>query len=154
MVHGSDTRYMTYLSNRSVGANCNGHRADLLAQPDSSWVSAEYGSFGIEVHSPAYINTSLESTKKDIENIGSMMSIVKEGQIYSFRYKNQEEKSQKNFGFVIPDKGGKYITPSEVLSQDRKGINTYSMTSILWKAVQELIEKIEKMEENNGRDNS
>lgn len=54
-----------------------------------------------------------------------------------------EAENETCYGFVI---GEGYSTPPEVLSEDGKHINLYSMASINWKATQELLEKITALE--------
>ena len=67
---------------------------------------------------------------------------MKQTELYSFNYKTESDEHKKHIGFVI---GDKYKTPQEVIAQSGDGIDSYTMTSILWKAVQELTEEIEKL---------
>lgn len=53
--------------------------------------------------------------------------------------------NETSYGFVI---GDNYNTPSEVISEDGKHINLYSMASLTWKAVQELYERVKLLEGN------
>lgn len=86
---------------------------------------------------------SLEELKKNIEKYNiNAIDIIKNSDIYTFNYKYEDEKTKKHIGFVI---GEKYKTPEEVISQKGDSINSYSMVSILWKAVQEQQEEIEKL---------
>lgn len=57
----------------------------------------------------------------------------------SENFSNLEKKN--SVGFVIGRE-----TPDEVISEDGKHIDLYSMSAITWKAVQELLSKIEKIE--------
>lgn len=97
---------------------------------------------------------SLESIKKNIEEQGNSLDIVKNSTIYSYNYKSEDDRDKKHIGFVI---GENYNTPNEVINQEGNGIDTYSMTSLAWKAIQEqqeeierLKQKIEKLEVQNG----
>ena len=91
---------------------------------------------------------SLESLKKNIQKYNkSVLNIIKNNDIYQYNFKNEKDTDKKHFGFVIPNEGGDYKVPNEVVSQAVDGIDTYSMTSILWKAVQEQQEQIEQMKE-------
>ena len=74
------------------------------------------------------------------------MEIVKNSEIYTYNFKTENDDDKKHIGFVIPDLGGSYKTPKQVISADEEGILNYDMTSILWKAVQEVITKMEKLE--------
>ena len=93
------------------------------------------------------IQTSRESLKKNIEDyIENALDIVNQSKIYTYNFKTENDDDKKHIGFVIPDEGGDYKTPNEVISANEKGIDTYTMTSILWKAVQEQQEIIEQMQ--------
>lgn len=89
---------------------------------------------------------SLESLKKNIEKYtDNALSIIKDSEIYMYNFKTEKNTEKKHIGFVIGDLGGKYKTPKQVIAKDKNGIDTYDMTSILWKAVQEQQEQIEQM---------
>lgn len=106
------------------------------------WISSD--SFTVEV---TFNNKSLESRKKNFEDFNeSALDIIKKGIIYKFHYDIDEEDSKKHLGFVIPDKGGNFIVPDEVITNDKTGVDTYSMTSICWKAIQEQQEIIEELQ--------
>ena len=95
------------------------------------------------IHAQAYNYDSLERLKKNISKFNkSAIDIVKQTELYSFNYKTESDEHKKHIGFVI---GDKYKTPQEVIAQSGDGIDSYTMTSILWKAVQELTEEIEKL---------
>ena len=94
------------------------------------------------------IQTSRESLKKNIEDyIENALDIVNQSKIYTYNFKTENDDDKKHIGFVIPDEGGDYKTPNEVISANEKGIDTYTMTSILWKAVQEQQEIIEQLQQ-------
>ena len=56
--------------------------------------------------------------------------------------KSAVEPVSESFGFVIERE-----TPPQVISADGKHINMYSMTSIVWKGIQELLTRIESLED-------
>ena len=94
------------------------------------------------VRATGFVNNSKESLKKDIEKYNDIaLEIIKESEIYQYHFQKEDDTDKKHLGFVIGDLGGEYKTPNEVISQDGEGIDTYNMTSILWKAFQEYIEK-------------
>ena len=97
-----------------------------------------------KVTTPQVIQTSLESIKKNIRqsNINAL-ELIKKSKIYEYNLKTEEDKDKKHIGFVI---GNKYETPTEVISQDGQGIDTYTMTSIMWKAIQEQQKIIEDLQ--------
>lgn len=101
------------------------------------------------VYTPKVIQTSKESKKKNITKYNEKaLDIVKDSEIYIYNFKGENDEDKKHIGFVIGDEGGNYKTPEQVISNDREGIENYSMTSILWKAFQEYItEKDEQIEQ-------
>lgn len=93
----------------------------------------------------------MESIKKNIQesNINAL-DIIKNAKIYTYNLKEEKDTDKKHVGFVI---GDKYKTPEEVISKSKDGIDTYTMSSIMWKALQEttkeneeLKQRIEKLE--------
>lgn len=86
-------------------------------------------------------NTSLESIKKNISKFNNAIEIIRSSDIYEYNFKTEKDTDKKHVGFII---GDKYKTPNIVISPDKKGIENYTMTSILWKAVQEILEKLEE----------
>ncbi len=96
------------------------------------------------VHATTFAHDSLESLKENIFKYEDCATnIVNKSEIYKYTFKNN---SKEHIGFVIADQGGNYKTPKEVIIQDGTGIDVYSMSSILWKAMQEVIERVEKLE--------
>ena len=89
---------------------------------------------------------SKESLKKNIKLYDKkVLDLIKNSEIYEYNYKSEKDTDKKHIGFVIADKGGNYKTPEEVISAERDGIDQYNMSSILWKAIQELQEQIEEL---------
>lgn len=86
--------------------------------------------------------TSLEKIKKNITKFNrNAVEIIKNSSIYEYNLKSEKNTDKKHIGFVI---GEKYNTPNEVISNDGQGIDAYSQRSITWKAVQEIIEVLER----------
>lgn len=96
------------------------------------------------ITTPKVTQTSLEKIKKNIkkQNINALEIIIN-SDIYSYNLKSEDDTEKKHFGFVI---GEKYNTPLEVISGDGQGIEQYSMSSIEWIAIQQLMTKIESLE--------
>lgn len=106
---------------------------------------------GTGVTTPTLTQTSMESIKKNIQesNINAL-DIIKNAKIYTYNLKEEKDTDKKHVGFVI---GEKYNTPEEVIAKTKDGIDTYTMSSIMWKALQEtakeneeLKQRIEKLE--------
>lgn len=97
-----------------------------------------------EVRTPQVIQTSLEKIKKNIKesNINAL-ELIKRAKIYEYNLKTEKDEDKKHMGFVI---GDKYETPKEVIAQSGEGIDTYTMSSIMWKAIQEQQKMIEDLQ--------
>jgi len=95
------------------------------------------------ITTPTVSQTSLEEIKKNFAKLDSVLHIIKNSEIYSYNMKEEKDTDKKHYGFVI---GEKYNTPSEVISKSGQGIDTYSMSSIMWKAMQEQQELIENLQ--------
>ena len=90
-----------------------------------------------------YENLSKESLKENFELYQNALNVIKNSEIYKYNYKNKPE---KKIGFVIPDLGGDFKTPNEVITNDKQGIDIYVMASIMWKAIQELNTQVEELQ--------
>lgn len=88
-------------------------------------------------------NSSLESLKKNIEELGDTIDIIANSKVYKFNYKTEDDNDKKHVGFVI---GENYNTPSEIIDDGGKGINLYTMASIEWKALQKCIIMLKDLE--------
>ena len=94
-----------------------------------------------------FVNGSLESIKKNIEPFNGALELVKNTDIYSYNMKTENDEDKKHIGCIIADNGGDYKTANEIISANNKGIDSYSMASVLWQAVKEQQEIIEKLKE-------
>lgn len=91
-----------------------------------------------------YNYNSLESIKKNIEAFKeNAINIIKNADIYEFNYKTENDKDKKHIGFII---GKNYNTPKEVVAKNNESIDTYTMSAICWKAIQEQQKQIEEMQ--------
>lgn len=96
------------------------------------------------IETPKLTQTSKIEIKKNIEKIRvEATNLIRGADICKYNLKNEENTKKKHIGLVI---GGKYKCPEEVISEDKQGIEIYSMTAIAWKAIQELTERVEKLE--------
>lgn len=92
------------------------------------------------------VQSSKGDSKYNIEKLESGIDIIKNTEIYKYNFKNEADGSKKHIGFVI---GDKYKYSSEITAVDKKtgediGVDTYSMISATYKAIQEQQEIIEK----------
>ena len=93
--------------------------------------------------------TSKIEMKKNIEKFENGLDIVKQTDIYKYHMKKQDDNEKKHIGFII---GNDYNYSKKITSRDNDGADIYSMVSVLWQAVKEQQEEIEKLKEmiNNG----
>lgn len=126
-------------------------RQDLVTihTADRRWdLSAGYAnSRQARIAAGAFIVRSSE-TVKDIhgEFTENVLETVKKVKPYIYNYKGSPEKPE--LGFIV-ERG--VPTLLQEGKGDDRGLNSYSLVAYLWKAVQELTEKVEKLEEQVKR---
>ena len=106
------------------------------------------------ITTPVLTQTSQAEKKKNFEKLENALDIVKATDIYKYNLKTQKDGAKKHIGFVI---GDSYNYSREITSENNDGADIYSMTAVLYKAVQEqqetienLLKRIERLEEKNG----
>ena len=133
----------------NVGKGNNGSYLQLTQRYDGTRgkfymsVTDAYVTQG-SIHALEYHYDSLAEKKKNIKLYEkNAIDIIKNTDVYEFNYKSQEDNYKKNIGFVI---GDNYRTSKEIFTNDKVGINSYSVLGVLWKAVQEQQEQIELLQ--------
>ena len=143
-----------------VDANIPGQVNMYVSDGEGNLVLAKrtYGPEGPEtrilasgITTPKLTQTSTKSKKKNIKQLEvNALELIKNSDICLYNLKDEKAGSKKHIGLVI---GEGYNCPDEVISEDGQGVEQYSMTSLAWKAIQELIkenqtlkERIEKLE--------
>ena len=95
-----------------------------------------------EIITPKLTQGSLKSKKKNIKRLNTNATeLIKNADICSYNLKSEKKGTKKHIGLVI---GEGYNCPNEVISENGQGVEQYSMTSVAWKAIQELIKKDEE----------
>lgn len=90
------------------------------------------------------VQTSLEKNKKNIEKYkNKALDTIKNIDIYKYNLNEENDDDKKHIGFII---GKKYAYSKEITSKDDDGVDNYSFTSLLCKAIQEQQEQIEKLQ--------
>lgn len=88
--------------------------------------------------------TSLAEQKKNFEKMqDGAVDVLKNIDIYKYNLKCEKDTDKKHIGFVI---GDKYNYSKEVTSLDNKGVDNYSFTSLCCKAIQELSQQVESLQ--------
>lgn len=98
------------------------------------------------ITTPSVTQTSREESKKNFEKLKNGLDIIKATDIYKYNLKNQADGDKKHIGFVI---GKGYNYSHEITAEnegEEVGVNTYSMVSVAYRAIQELIETNENLE--------
>lgn len=96
--------------------------------------------------------SSSEKIKRNIEVCPSALDLVRDSKVYTFNYlKNPDNpddgiRSKRSTGFIVERE-----TPEEVISESGDSIDLYSMAALNWRATQELLEKVERLEAQHGR---
>lgn len=130
--------------------------------------------FSGEIYANGVLLSSTEDIKENVQSVSSVLELFspETSKIYAYNLKKGETVIPKPDGVEIvstdipTDVGASFgggttevsehtstgfvigrETPSEVLSEDGEHIDLYSMTSIIWKATQELLLKIQALEE-------
>lgn len=98
-----------------------------------------------EIVTPMLTQTSSIEKKKNIEKLDKKATnLIKNADICMYHLKSEKDENKKHIGLVI---GNKYNCPDEVISEDKQGIEQYSMISLAWKAIQELIKENEEIKQ-------
>lgn len=96
-----------------------------------------------QVKAPVIQQTSIAESKKDIELFNkSALSLINNSDIYTYHLKTEEETNKKHIGLVI---GDNYKCCDEVIAEDNQSVVLYTLSSLSWKAIQELTEEIKKL---------
>ncbi len=119
--------------------------ANMLELMNSKYNTTTISADGI--YSPVISQTSLKSKKKNIRKLNiNAIDLVKNADICIYNFKGEKKGAKKHLGLVI---GKGYNCPNLVISENGEAIEQYSYTSLLYKAFQQLILRVEKLEEVN-----
>lgn len=126
------------------GITCSNYKTgyDALIRTEGNGGYAQLRGSACDAFS--FNNVSLEEKKKNFEKFSNALELIKQSDIYKYNWKTEKDEHKKHIGFVI---GENYNTPEEVINENRTGIDTYAMISVLWQAVKEQQEIIENLKE-------
>ena len=134
----------------SLEGNGNGYRGSIGM--DKITIDQYFGRTAIieeNISCETMTQTSLKEKKKNFETLENAIEILKKVDIYKYNLIKENDINKKHIGFVI---GNDFNYSEEITSEKNDGVDLYSMTSVLWQAVKEQQEEIEKLKEmiNNG----
>lgn len=136
--------YLAFNTNTNFSVGGNGVWINARYQTDQIELIADDVICSNKVHALSYNYDSLERIKNNIIKFDkNAIDILKKGEVYYFNYKKEDKNTKPHVGFII---GNKYKTPEEVIATNGDAIDSYTMVSILWKAVQEQQEIIEDLQ--------
>ena len=132
----------------SLVSSSNGASIDVGNGSIGNFISLDGVNKNLTVWGPVYANSynnnSKEELKKNITVFNeNAVDLIKNSDLYKFNYKMEKDTDKQHIGFII---GDGYKTPLQIISNDGNAIDSYSMSSILWKAIQEQQEIIEKLQ--------
>ena len=87
--------------------------------------------------------TSLKENKKNFEKYENALQELKKIDIYKYNLKNESDNEKKHLGFVI---GDDFKYSDLITSQDNKGVDNYSFTSLCLQAIKEQQVQIENLQ--------
>ncbi len=89
---------------------------------------------------------SERGAKKRIKKVeGRYLDRVKSANTYEYLYKDEDESRKQRLGLIVDE------VPDEIKTEQGDAVDIYAMTSYLWKAVQELSEQVEYLEQKIKR---
>lgn len=150
----------TYVQPAGAGFVGTG-RVDIQAQraeSDISYVEVVDENGRATLSSEGINQSSLEKYKKNFEKLElrEAQEILNKTEIYKYNLKKEKNKSKKHIGFII---GKDYKYSKKITNKNNKGVDIYSMISVLYPVIQNqqkeiegLKEEIKKLKEaqNNG----
>ena len=107
---------------------------------------SHYGNYNCygDITCNSLTQTSLKENKKNFKKYSGALDEIKKIDIYKYNLKDETDDTKKHLGFVI---GDEFNYSKIVTSNNNKGVDTYSFTSLCLQAIkeqQELIENLQK----------
>lgn len=91
------------------------------------------------------IQTSKQEKKKYIKKTNKKATdLINSSDICQYQLKGEKATGHRHYGLVV---GENYNCVNEVISENGKGVEIYSMVALAWKAIQELSEENKKLKE-------
>ena len=95
------------------------------------------------ITTPKVTQTSIKSKKKNIKKLKiDALELIKNADICEYNFKSEKKGTKKHIGLVI---GEGYNCPEQIISEDGQGIEQYSYTSLVTRALQQYIQQQDKL---------
>ena len=89
------------------------------------------------------VQTSRQEKKKYIKKVDrKAIDLINNSDICQYQLKGEKATGHRHYGLVV---GKDYNCASEVISENGKGVEIYSMVALAWKAIQELVDENKKL---------
>jgi hypothetical protein len=93
------------------------------------------------IYATAFTVSSTRDLKKNIvDYVGNASDLIKGTQVHEYHYNEEEDDSKKHVGLIFDE------SPYELQDRSGIGIDQYAMNSLSWKAIQEILVRLENME--------
>lgn len=111
-----------------------------LSSSDQIQVRDHYDSNYAPIAASAFNTASKREYKKNFERFAdNALHLVNTTPVYRYHLISDLDEEFKRTGLILDE------SPAEIIDLTGEGIDTYQMTSLLWKAVQELSSEVEKL---------
>ena len=123
-----------------ISAAGNNFSHSVIDVTDNDGTTSIYGS---GITTPKVTQTSIKSKKKNIKKLNiDALELIKNADICEYNFKSEKKGTKKHIGLVI---GEGYNCPEQIISEDRQGIEQYSYTSLVTRALQQYIQQQDKL---------
>lgn len=148
--------FTLYDNHNNIYLEFSGHGFDINGNINGIWtrgavsvgLSANGAGGYIDCAGDITCNTLIQASKNEkkkyVKRINKKaVDLINNSDICQYQLKGEKETGHRHYGLVI---GENYNCPDEVVSENGKGVEIYSMVALAWKAIQEQQEMIENLE--------
>lgn len=141
LCYGDTVSYASSAGSASTSSRC----ATSYLTLSGGTLTADNGSLYIgqnTVKADTITQTSTRKCKKNITKFNrSALKIINNASIKEFRYKHEDKAHHKHIGVIVEE------SDNVIINDERNGVDLGAMTSLSWKAIQELGEELKECKE-------
>ena len=142
LCYGDTVSYASSAGSASTSSRC----ATSYLTLSGGTLTADNGSLYIgqnTVKADTITQTSTRKCKKNITKFNrSALEIINNADIKEFRYKHEDKTHQKHIGVIVEE------SDETIVNDERNGVDLGAMTSLSWKAIQELGKELRECKES------